>query len=100
MSMCLVRGLIRPEDAIRIALWLSQNRMVGSEIGIVISEIRDRNQSSSRAASEAAMYSASVDERAMRGCFRELQLIAPPQNKKVFPEIECLWAWEPQSASV
>ena len=45
------------------------------------------------------MYSASVVDSAMIGCFFELQDTAPPSIVKTYPEMECQCSWEAQSTS-
>ena len=46
----------------------------------------------SLAASEAAITSASVEEREMVGCFLEPQLIAADWNMNTLPDVECFTA--------
>jgi len=45
------------------------------------------NQRALRAASDKAIYSASVDDKAVIDCFLENQVIAPPAIMKTYPEV-------------
>ena len=62
--------------------------MIGHMRGHVISARNVHSQSASFAACVAAMYSASVMDNAMIGCFLELQDTAPPSIVKMYPDVE------------
>ena len=65
-----------------MADWLSMWRMVGEDMSCPSSESKSLSQVASLAVWVPAIYSASVLERAMVGCFLELQLVAPPPRVK------------------
>ena len=79
--MCLVRewnfGLLHKA----IAPWLSSCITVGCSYVKFISFSNERSHSASCNAKLAAIYSASVDDRATIGCFLLVQLINPPHRK-------------------
>src|SRR6478672_6487128 len=76
-SMCLDRLEMTGFLRILIAAWLSEKRPMVPVVTLS-SERSVRNQRASLMADAAAMYSASVVERATVGCRREDQLTMPP----------------------
>jgi hypothetical protein len=71
-----------------MALWLSQKRVVAWVSGLANSPISDCSQINSFVACVDAINSASVEDKAMTGYFLELQEIAPPSIRKIYPDIE------------
>src|SRR5258708_11758818 len=67
---------------------LSMKREVGWLMSCLRSCMRRRSQMASFAASEDAMYSASVDDWDTLVCSFDLQEMGPPANKKTAPETE------------
>src|SRR5258705_8921554 len=67
---------------------LSMKREVGWLMSCLRSCMRCRSQMASFAASEDAMYSASVDDWDTLVCSFDLQEMGPPANKKTAPETE------------
>jgi hypothetical protein len=74
--------------AMAMADWLSMHRMVGPSIFCFNSISNRRSQTTSLAACVAAMYLASVLERATALCFFDPQLIAPPASMKMKPDVD------------
>lgn len=65
---------------------------VGFPMFTLSSLIRFDRKAISLAAPDAATYSASVDDRAIPVCLRELNTIGPPPSVTSTPEVECLSA--------
>src|SRR6266850_1506467 len=62
--------------------------IVGVLSGKPNSLCRFLNQQASHAASDRAMYSASVDDSAIISCFLDHHVIAPPAAKKTYPDVD------------
>ena len=67
---------------------LSPFMVIGNCCGNPSSSYRFLSQHASHAASDKATYSASVDESAMVVCFLDFQVIAPPDAKKTYPDVD------------
>ena len=53
----------------------------------------------SRPASDRATYSDSVEDSAIMDCFFDFQVIAPPEAKKTYPEVDLPSSWFAKAAS-
>ncbi len=93
MSTCFVVAWLTGFWARRSAAWLSIYNLVGPGVPLQSSERSWHSQTSSLEASAAAMYSTCVEEIAMVLCCFEDQEMAPPEYRKVYPEIKWWLRW-------
>ena len=90
ISMCFVLGWYWWSLVRAITDWLSEKRGVGSRVVSKNCEITDRSQSASFEAWVTATYSDSVVDSEIISCRLAAQEMAPPCNRKAYPDIVCL----------
>ena len=79
--------------AIAMELLLSPLITVGLCWGYPSSSNKFCNEHTSCPASDRAMYSACIVERAILDCFLDFQVIAPPAAEKTYPDIDLWSSW-------
>ena len=89
--MCFVRALLTTFCAMQPAPMLSIQALIGRLTG-TSSFSKLRKYSPSLHASEAEMYSASVDDVATVGCLEEMKLTRAPSMSTQLPEKDFLYA--------
>ena len=83
-----IKPLLSPQISVGMSSWRKLS-----------SPYRLFSQQASWAASESAMYSASVDNHAMETCFLELQVMAPFPARKMYPDMDLRSSAFPYEAS-
>ena len=95
MSMCFVLAWCMGFLASPIHLWLSLWITVAPFCGWPMSASKHRSQMASFVACVAAMYSASVEDRATVTCHLDDQLTGHPLTRNVYPVVDLWSLWSP-----